>query len=61
MSDGSGVRQLFFAEGLLGLGGVVGRPLRRCTWRERTITALSPVLMSRLARWAWYGMAQDCA
>eukprot|EP00955_Chlamydomonas_euryale_P059810 357500-Chlamydomonas_euryale.AAC.2 len=59
MPDGSAVRQLLFAEGLVGLGGVVGRP--RSAWLGTAVAALSPVLTSRLARMGWYGMAQDRA
>eukprot|EP00955_Chlamydomonas_euryale_P053797 355617-Chlamydomonas_euryale.AAC.18 len=33
------VKQLLFAEGLVGLGGVVGRP--RSTWWDRAVAALS--------------------
>eukprot|EP00955_Chlamydomonas_euryale_P039188 351323-Chlamydomonas_euryale.AAC.11 len=49
MSDGSVVKQLLFAEGLVGMGGVVG--MSRSTWGDRAVEILSPVLMSRLARW----------
>eukprot|EP00955_Chlamydomonas_euryale_P037396 350746-Chlamydomonas_euryale.AAC.1 len=59
MPDGSVVKQLLFAEGLVGLGGVVGRP--RSTWRDRAFAALIPALTSRSAGWGWYGVAQDRA
>eukprot|EP00955_Chlamydomonas_euryale_P081512 363590-Chlamydomonas_euryale.AAC.9 len=42
--DGSVIKQLLFAEGLVGLGGVVSRP--RSVWRDKAVAALSPVLMS---------------
>eukprot|EP00955_Chlamydomonas_euryale_P104087 365538-Chlamydomonas_euryale.AAC.7 len=45
---------LLFAEGLVGLGGVVGRP--RSTWRDRALAALRPVLTSRLVWWGGVGM-----
>eukprot|EP00955_Chlamydomonas_euryale_P086881 364253-Chlamydomonas_euryale.AAC.18 len=57
MPDESVVKQLLFAEGLVGLGGMVGRP--RSTRQDRALAALRPVLTSRLAGWAWYGVAQD--
>eukprot|EP00955_Chlamydomonas_euryale_P056551 356460-Chlamydomonas_euryale.AAC.8 len=57
MPDESMVKQLLFAEGLVGLGGVVGRP--RSTWRDRAFAALRPVLTSRLAGWSWHGVAQE--
>eukprot|EP00955_Chlamydomonas_euryale_P059976 357557-Chlamydomonas_euryale.AAC.5 len=47
MPDESVVKQLLFAEGLVGLGGVVGRP--RSTWRDRAVAALRPVLTPQLA------------
>eukprot|EP00955_Chlamydomonas_euryale_P099072 365193-Chlamydomonas_euryale.AAC.5 len=55
MPDESVVKQLLFAEGLVGLGGVVGRP--RSTRRDKSSAALRPVLMSRLAGWGlvWGG------
>eukprot|EP00955_Chlamydomonas_euryale_P007345 77848-Chlamydomonas_euryale.AAC.1 len=59
MPDGSVVKQLFFAEGLAGLGSMVGRP--RSKWRDRASADLRPVLTSRLAGWGWYGVAQACA
>eukprot|EP00955_Chlamydomonas_euryale_P074745 362120-Chlamydomonas_euryale.AAC.6 len=42
--DGSVVKQLLFAEGLVGLGGAIGRP--RSTWCGRALAALHPVLTS---------------
>eukprot|EP00955_Chlamydomonas_euryale_P089822 364496-Chlamydomonas_euryale.AAC.6 len=57
MPDASVVKQLLFADGLIGLGGVVGR--LRCTWQDMAVTALHPVLTSWLAGWGWYGVAQD--
>eukprot|EP00955_Chlamydomonas_euryale_P073083 361616-Chlamydomonas_euryale.AAC.4 len=51
------VKQLLFAEGLVGLGGVVVRP--RSTWRDRALATLLPVVTPRLAGWGWYGVAQD--
>eukprot|EP00955_Chlamydomonas_euryale_P089460 364467-Chlamydomonas_euryale.AAC.7 len=59
MPNGSVVKQLLFAEGLVGLGGVVGRPL--CTEWDRAVAALSLVLTPRLAGWGCYGLAQDHA
>eukprot|EP00955_Chlamydomonas_euryale_P048129 353880-Chlamydomonas_euryale.AAC.9 len=59
MPDDSVVKQLLFAEGLVGLDGVVDRP--RSTWWDRALAALRPVLTSRVAGWGWYGMAQDHA
>eukprot|EP00955_Chlamydomonas_euryale_P078297 363127-Chlamydomonas_euryale.AAC.8 len=53
------VKQLLFAEGLVGLGGGVGRPCS--TWRDRALAALRLVLTPRLAGWGWYGVAQDRA
>eukprot|EP00955_Chlamydomonas_euryale_P078124 363084-Chlamydomonas_euryale.AAC.6 len=47
MPDESVVQQLLFAEELVGLGGVVGRP--RSTWRDRASVAVRPVLTSRFA------------
>eukprot|EP00955_Chlamydomonas_euryale_P049266 354212-Chlamydomonas_euryale.AAC.17 len=46
MPDQSVVKQLFFAEGLVCLDGVVGRPLS--TWRDRALVALRPVLTCQL-------------
>eukprot|EP00955_Chlamydomonas_euryale_P049491 354266-Chlamydomonas_euryale.AAC.6 len=40
MPDGSVVKQLLFAEGLVGVGGVVVRP--RSTRRDKVVAALSP-------------------
>eukprot|EP00955_Chlamydomonas_euryale_P046222 353367-Chlamydomonas_euryale.AAC.1 len=45
------------AKGLVGLGGVVGRP--RSTWLDRALTALRPVLTSRLAGVGLYRAAHD--
>eukprot|EP00955_Chlamydomonas_euryale_P115762 366375-Chlamydomonas_euryale.AAC.5 len=59
MPDESTVKHLLFAEGLVGLAGVAGRP--RTTWQNRAVAALRPVLTSRLAGWGWYGVAQDRA
>eukprot|EP00955_Chlamydomonas_euryale_P055639 356174-Chlamydomonas_euryale.AAC.11 len=59
MPDEPVVKQLLFAEGLVELGGMVGRP--RSIWRDRAMAALHPVLTSRLAGWGWYGVAQDYA
>eukprot|EP00955_Chlamydomonas_euryale_P085655 364132-Chlamydomonas_euryale.AAC.7 len=59
MPDGSVLQQLLFAEGLMRLGGVLSRP--RSTWRDRALAALRPILMSWLAGWGWYGVAQDHA
>eukprot|EP00955_Chlamydomonas_euryale_P014576 156595-Chlamydomonas_euryale.AAC.2 len=59
MPDESVVKQLLFAEGLVGLGGVVGMP--RSAWRDRAFAALRPVLTSRLAGWGWNRVAQDHA
>eukprot|EP00955_Chlamydomonas_euryale_P063980 358826-Chlamydomonas_euryale.AAC.22 len=59
MPDGSMVKRLLFAEGLAGLGGVVGRPCS--TWRDRVLAAMRPVLTSRLAGKGSYGLAQDRA
>eukprot|EP00955_Chlamydomonas_euryale_P083338 363841-Chlamydomonas_euryale.AAC.10 len=56
MPDESMVKQLLFPEGLVGLEGMVGRP--RSTCRDRALTALRPVLTSRLVGWGWYGVAQ---
>eukprot|EP00955_Chlamydomonas_euryale_P079941 363361-Chlamydomonas_euryale.AAC.6 len=39
---GSLVKQLLLAEGLVGLGGVVGRPFSY--WQHRAFAALSPAL-----------------
>eukprot|EP00955_Chlamydomonas_euryale_P066321 359517-Chlamydomonas_euryale.AAC.10 len=55
MPDESMVQQLLFAEGLVGLGGMVGRP--RSTWRDMALSALRPVLTSRLAGRGWYEVA----
>eukprot|EP00955_Chlamydomonas_euryale_P119050 366571-Chlamydomonas_euryale.AAC.27 len=44
MPDGFVVRHLMFAEGLVGLGGVIDRP--RATCRHRVVAALSRVLTS---------------
>eukprot|EP00955_Chlamydomonas_euryale_P019919 212566-Chlamydomonas_euryale.AAC.1 len=52
MPDGSVVEQLLFAEGLVGLGGVVGRPCS--TWQDRAFATPSQVLTSRLAEWGWF-------
>eukprot|EP00955_Chlamydomonas_euryale_P009007 96320-Chlamydomonas_euryale.AAC.6 len=41
--------------GLVGPGGVVGRP--RSAWRDRASAALRPLLTSRLV--GWYGVARD--
>eukprot|EP00955_Chlamydomonas_euryale_P110562 366007-Chlamydomonas_euryale.AAC.10 len=57
MPDESVVKQLLFAEGLAGFGELVGRP--RSMWRDRALVALR--LVSRLAGWGWYGVAQDRA
>eukprot|EP00955_Chlamydomonas_euryale_P076864 362807-Chlamydomonas_euryale.AAC.4 len=57
MPNGPVIQQQLFAEGLVGLGGVVGRP--RSTWQDRTFAALSPVLKSRLAGWGRYGVGED--
>eukprot|EP00955_Chlamydomonas_euryale_P101658 365362-Chlamydomonas_euryale.AAC.13 len=57
MPGESVVKQLLFAEGLVGLSGVVGRP--RSTWRGRAFAALRPVLTSRLAAWGECVVAQD--
>eukprot|EP00955_Chlamydomonas_euryale_P015914 170242-Chlamydomonas_euryale.AAC.7 len=59
MPAGSVVKQLLFAEGLVGVSGVVGRPCS--TWRHRAVAALDPVLASRLAGWGWCGVAKDPA
>eukprot|EP00955_Chlamydomonas_euryale_P088371 364372-Chlamydomonas_euryale.AAC.7 len=47
--------QLLFAEGLVGLSGVVGRP--RSTRHDRAVAALSPVLTMSLGgvRLVWGG------
>eukprot|EP00955_Chlamydomonas_euryale_P096672 365026-Chlamydomonas_euryale.AAC.11 len=47
MPDESEVKQLLFAEGLLALGGVVGK--LRVKWQDRALAALRPVFTSRLA------------
>jgi len=57
--DGPVFKQLLFAEGLVGLGGVVGRPRSRC--QDRAVPARSPVLTSQLALCGWYGVAQNRA
>eukprot|EP00955_Chlamydomonas_euryale_P086251 364199-Chlamydomonas_euryale.AAC.13 len=57
MPDTSTVKQLFFAEGLVGRSGVAGRP--RSTWRVRALAALRPVQTARLAGLGWFGVAQD--
>jgi len=59
MSDESVIEQLLFAEVLVELGGVVGRPCS--TWRAGALAALRPVLTSWLAEWRWYGVALDRA
>eukprot|EP00955_Chlamydomonas_euryale_P078298 363127-Chlamydomonas_euryale.AAC.9 len=59
MPGGSVIKQLSFAEGLVGLGQVVGRPL--WTWLYMPVAALSPVLTFWLAGWGWYEVAQDRA
>eukprot|EP00955_Chlamydomonas_euryale_P046223 353367-Chlamydomonas_euryale.AAC.2 len=46
--EGSVVKQLLFAEGLVGLGGVVGRP--HCKWRDRAVAALSLAHLGHIAR-----------
>eukprot|EP00955_Chlamydomonas_euryale_P099019 365190-Chlamydomonas_euryale.AAC.8 len=57
MPNESVVKQLMFAEGLVGLDGVFGRP--RITRQNRALAAPRPVLMSLLPWWGWYGVAQD--
>eukprot|EP00955_Chlamydomonas_euryale_P022966 242415-Chlamydomonas_euryale.AAC.3 len=60
MPDESVVKQLLFAERLVGLGGVIiSRP--RSTWWERALAALRPILTSWLAGWGWYGATQNRA
>eukprot|EP00955_Chlamydomonas_euryale_P061823 358192-Chlamydomonas_euryale.AAC.5 len=54
-----GVKQLLFAERMVGPGGVVGRP-RSMRW-DRAVADLSRVLTPRLTGWGWYGVAQDRA
>eukprot|EP00955_Chlamydomonas_euryale_P050864 354687-Chlamydomonas_euryale.AAC.2 len=44
MPDGSLVKQQFFVEGMVGPGGVVGRP--RSRWRDRAVAALRTDLVS---------------
>eukprot|EP00955_Chlamydomonas_euryale_P111004 366031-Chlamydomonas_euryale.AAC.8 len=58
MPDESVVKQLLFAEGLVGLGVVVSRPYT--TQRNRALAALRPVLTAQMAGWGWYWVAQDC-
>eukprot|EP00955_Chlamydomonas_euryale_P116890 366444-Chlamydomonas_euryale.AAC.11 len=51
------VKQLLFADGLVGLGGVAMRS--RSAGRDRAVAALSPDITPQFADWCLYGVAQD--